>query len=523
MKKLTWTLLCAVLLLPCVYAEEPDIIYVDGKPVYIEGVLNPLEKKQKTPAQPNAAVPAPEVQGDIYRGHILGAPSPERNNEGGDIYRGTVFGQKAPSATEQTVNPNDAPKTKLLYDTPLMRAIKIGDADRVRYLIYSNMDANERNYAGMTPLTVAAEKDNYEIVRLLVEDGGALVNTTSSYGITPLIAAAAGGHRESVELLLKNGAEANVKDDMGRTPLLHAMRTNDRKMAEALAASYPQAINMPDNSGNSPLIYAAQKGNTDNVNVLLKYEVNVDYQNPTNGVSALIAASANGHDKTAKALIAGEATLDLRDKLGRTALFYAARNGQYNLVRQFIKEGANIDALDKNGENLLMAAAESQTPRLLNYLTPQYFFIDTADRAGKTALMYSTQKGTKALQWLINKGADLDLRDANGDTALMHAIKNNNNSAALLLLREGADITAVNKQNKNALQLAQEVMPNSPVVIELQEIRAEEGFQRPQAYQTAPRAVAAPKQQTSDEEIAALQRQLDEAKARRAKQLKSAY
>ena len=538
MKRTVWVLFCVTLLLPCAYAEEPDIIFVDGKPVYIDGVFNPLERQRY--ATQAASVSAAQVQtssepipGDIYRGHVLGAPSPERNTEGGDIYRGTVFGQK-PAAPVPTAN--DSAKTKLMYDTSLVRAIKTGDSDRVRTLIYANVDVNERNYAGLSPLTIAAEKDNYEIVRLLVVEGGALVNTTSNFGITPLIAAAAGGHRESVELLLKHGADATAKDDLGRTALIHAMRTDDKKMAESLIKANLQALNLPDNSGNTPLIYAAQKGNTENVKVLLKYKANPDYQNPTNGVSALISAVANGHDKTAQTLVTAGATLDLRDKLGRTALFHAARNGQTNLVRDLIRKGADMNVLDKNGENLLMAAAESQTPQLLQFLTPKYFFIDTTDREGKTPLMYGVQKGVKSLQWLISKGADLNLRDANGDTALMHAIKNGNASAALMLLQQNVDVSAVNRQNKDALRLAREFMPNSPVMVELQEKQAAGNYQT--AYQAvvdtgarnynsltdkqkALRRQAEQEVMAQDAELAALQRQLNEARARKAKALQA--
>ena len=89
--------------------------------------------------------------------------------------------------------------------TSLVRAIKTGDADRVRTLIYANVDVNERNYAGITPLTVAAEKGNLTIVQLLVEEGAAAVNIPSSYGVTPLIAAAAAGRRDIADYLIEGG------------------------------------------------------------------------------------------------------------------------------------------------------------------------------------------------------------------------------------------------------------------------------------------------------------------------------
>ena len=563
MNKLQWTLLFSVLLLPCVYAaEEPDIIYIDGRPVYIEGISKPIgqENAEAKQAAAKSGLSAAEreairssVPGDIYRGHVLGTPSAERNTQSGEIYRGTVFGKEAGTGyAGEVLHPKEPAKTKFVYDTSLVRKIKQGDADGVRTLIYTRVDVNERNYAGMTPLTIAAEKENYEVVRLLVEEGAADVNATSSYGITPLIAAAAGGHRQAVELLLKYGADPTAKDDLGKTALIHAMNTNDYKLTEALVKSNNSAVNLTDNAGNTPLIYAALKGHTDNIRSLLKHEANPDYQNPNNGISPLIAATANNHTKAAQALINGKATLDLRDKNGRTALFYASQRGMVPLVRQLIRLGADVSAVDNNGENLLMAAAESQNVQLLKLLTPQYFYIDSTDRTGKTPLMYSTKKGTTSLEWLINQGANLNIKDASGNTALMHAVKNNNNAAALLLLKQDVDLSAVNSENKDVFILAQEIMPNSPVN-NILKVKVSSGEVQLSQSQAAAQALAAKEQAVQgknylantaqqqqaaeareqvlrrqaeqelmqDPEIAALQKKLDEAKARKAQQLQN--
>ena len=203
-------------------AAGPDIIYVDGKPVYIEGIGTPGQNTRitktttttTTTTTTKASAAAQEaarsnIPGDIYRGTVLGQPNGTQQNDiyrgnllgekaptntqGQNMYRGTVFGQQQKQYASDSLGNKELAKTKYVYDTSLVRAIKAGDADRVRTLIYANVDVNQRNYAGFTPLTMAAEKGNLDIVRLLVEQGGASVNMPSSYGITPLIAAAAGG------------------------------------------------------------------------------------------------------------------------------------------------------------------------------------------------------------------------------------------------------------------------------------------------------------------------------------------
>ena len=569
-KKLQWTLCFAVLLCSGAYALEPDIIYVNGRPVYIEGIDLSGARAQKNEAAATATTASAaqlesarsNAESDIYRGHVLGDSTPERNTQYGEIYRGTVFGKDAATGFDgEVAHVKNISKTKLVYDTPLIHAIKIGDADRVRTLIYANVNPEERNYAGMTPLTIAAEKDNYEIVRLLVEEGGVDVNAVSSYGITPLIAAAAGGHREAVELLLKHNADATARDDLGKTALIHAMNTDNRRLTELLAKSNPAAINVPDNTGNTPLLYAAQKGNAENVRILLKYQANPDYQNPSTGASALIAATSKGHNKAATQLVsAANATLDLRDNTGRTALFYAVQNGLTTVARQLMRKGAFVNAVDAKGTNLLMVAAAADNTSIMSDLTPQYLPIESVDREGKTPLMYSTtaKNGTKALQWLINKGALLNAKDFNGNTALMHAIKNNNKPAATLLLKQDVDLSAVNKNQQTAFSLAQDIMPASQVNMLLKEKKSGTYLQTTaqQQYNTAATAAkqqynaattaakqqyntaatAAQKQMSDakqqmlryqaeqevikqDAELAALQKQLNEAKAKKEAQI----
>ena len=376
MNKFYLTLLLSFVLVPALPAQEPDIIYVDGKPVYIKG-LEPAntttEKTREEMIKEEAA--RSNIPGDIYRGTVLGSqtsattgetfgskkptyrgnvlgervPAIEGQEVQGTIYRGTVFGENKQGYASDTPGTRELAKTKYVYDTSLVRAIKTGDADRVRTLIYANVDVNERNYAGITPLTVAAEKGNMDIIKLLVEEGSASVNLNSSYGVTPLIAAAAAGQREAVDYLLLNGADPTAKDDLGKTALLHAMAADDRRLTETLLALNTRAINLPDNMGNTPLIYAAQNGSVDNIRVLLKYKADPDYQNPANGFSALSAAAAAGQEKAAQMLVSNGANVNLRDNEGRTALFYAAANGQTSLIRQLLRMGAYINATDARG------------------------------------------------------------------------------------------------------------------------------------------------------------------------------
>ena len=68
--------------------------------------------------------------------------------------------------------------------TPLSQAAA-KHADAVRVLLECEADVNNRDFAGYTPLHVAAENGNVETARLLVR-AGAPLDARDSVGITPL-------------------------------------------------------------------------------------------------------------------------------------------------------------------------------------------------------------------------------------------------------------------------------------------------------------------------------------------------
>lgn len=62
------------------------------------------------------------------------------------------------------------------------------------------------NHEGLTPLNCAAIKGDLEIVKCLVQRGGANLNLESPNGATPLINAGRGGYCSVVEFLIQKKA-----------------------------------------------------------------------------------------------------------------------------------------------------------------------------------------------------------------------------------------------------------------------------------------------------------------------------
>jgi ankyrin repeat protein len=115
-------------------------------------------------------------------------------------------------------------------DTPLMEALSGANVRMSRFLLEHGARLDITNARGETPLMVAASGGHTAYVgcvRLLLEvlreRGGAVtasgMNARDGKGRTALIKAAASGEPEIVRLLLAAGAQANLKDNEGKTAL----------------------------------------------------------------------------------------------------------------------------------------------------------------------------------------------------------------------------------------------------------------------------------------------------------------
>lgn len=103
-----------------------------------------------------------------------------------------------------------------------------------------------------TPLLLAVERNDVDMVRILVDDGGADVR---AYGDAALLLACQGGLLEVARYLLTRGADVHVDRD---SPLLWAARKGDEAMVKLLLEHGADAHALKD----CPLRLAVSHGHT---------------------------------------------------------------------------------------------------------------------------------------------------------------------------------------------------------------------------------------------------------------------
>lgn len=112
-------------------------------------------------------------------------------------------------------------KASKLNPEPLLFS---GDIGKIQKALDDGADVNEEYQKGYL-LTYYCSRDNYDIVKLLIDNGADLDAGEGRFS-TPLIAASRYASPEVIQLLLKNGADVNGISNDGSTPIF-AARTND--------------------------------------------------------------------------------------------------------------------------------------------------------------------------------------------------------------------------------------------------------------------------------------------------------
>ncbi|QIK70673.1 ankyrin repeat domain-containing protein [Erysipelothrix sp. HDW6C] len=159
---------------------------------------------------------------------------------------------------------------------------------------------------------------------------------------------------------------------------------------------------------------------------------NIDMQNAT-GATALLIAVHNNDIETAKSLIDCGANVNIQDLIHDSPYLYAGANGRIEIIK-YMYEQATIDYSVRNryGGNTLIPAAEKghlETVRLILDLSEEP--IDLQNNFGYTALIEAValSDGSKVYQeivrLLVDNGANQELRDNQGYTALDYALERN--------------------------------------------------------------------------------------------------
>lgn len=165
-----------------------------------------------------------------------------------------------------------------------------------------------------------------------------------------------------------------------------------------------------------------------------------------NGCTALIISAMNGHSEMVDFLLDNNADISLQNKseeqAGRTALFYALENKHFDSVNSILKKMEyKLDDIQLNNQ-------QDNNATLLMFIA----------RYGDFDFVHSILS-----DFLARNKYSLEKTDKNGMTPFLYAATYNSDYRIMKLLRMyGANVFALDKNGKNAYELASENQAETP-------------------------------------------------------------
>lgn len=219
-------------------------------------------------------------------------------------------------------------------DTPLEIAIEQGNLEMVRLLINAKANIFVHDFSGNSLLTVAAKAEHIDIMKLLISSG-IDINVAGRSGLTPLHGASQCRDSKGVDFLLKLGAQVNTVDCYRSTPLHYAAESGSVDSVNLLLRS-GALIDPQDTRGDTPLMRCIRVNAIEPLRALIAHGADINKLN-AQGNSALVLATEHGHGESMRILIEKGAKINdqVLSKAKRTITYYEGTDAPLSALNSY--------------------------------------------------------------------------------------------------------------------------------------------------------------------------------------------
>lgn len=296
------------------------------------------------------------------------------------------------------------------------------------------------SWGGLTPLLHAVRQGHVEATLELLGGGADIDQPSDGDGTTPLLMAAINGQFDLALMLIDAGADPDAASDAGTTALFAVL---ERQWAPRASYAHPVEHQQQEATHLDVLTAALDAGADPNVR-LSRHLWYMEY------TFSVLAASGVHYE-------------------GATPFWRAAQALDIEAMRLLRTHGADADMPTvkrpaRRRRNAEQEKTDEPDPSGLPPVPvggPYIYPIHAAAGAGYgqyfagNAHRYVPNNWLPAVRYLVEEcGADVNLRDANGYTALHHAASRGDNALIRYLVDQGAAVTVVSRKGQTTADMA---------------------------------------------------------------------
>lgn len=299
---------------------------------------------------------------------------------------------------------------------------------------------------GHEPLRICLERGQTDLALALIEKG-ANPNGCDENGRSLLLLCLHMGEFELAELLLKAGAEIDCRDKRGWSALIHASFNGWKNIVEFLL-EHGATVNLCTNEGWNALVVAYAYGRSEIVELLQAHGAKFgDYF----AKAALLQAYKNRDLSIAKRLLALGVSVDFQYDSTDSLLSRVAKDNEWEFVETFLNAGGNPNSRIGNKLPVISYAINQGEFETVKLLVQKGASVNLSD-GSSCPIHYACERNREDIvSYLLESGACIEVKDRDGDTPLIIAVKAEFYTLAEFLIERGANPEQCNNNGRKAI------------------------------------------------------------------------